>query len=50
VCGCVPLAMIAGWRRWSIDEALDGLSVQRWALAVAGLGIALWIIRLANAF
>jgi len=50
VCACVPLAMIAGWRRWSVDDVLEGLSIQRWALAVAGFGLALWIVRLANAF
>jgi hypothetical protein len=50
VCACVPLAMIAGWRRWSIDEVVDGLSIQRWALAVAGFAIALWVVRLADAF
>ena len=50
VCACVPIAAIAGWHRWSLDAVLERFAVHRWALAVAGCGVAVWALRLASAF
>lgn len=49
VCGCVPLSILAGWRGWSVDTVLRRFAIGRWALAVAGCGVALWVVRLAEA-
>lgn len=49
VCACLPLGVLAGWRRWSVDSVLHRFALGRWALAVAGCGVALWVVRLANA-
>ena len=49
-CACVPLGMIAGWRRWPVDDAIERFALGRWALAVAGCGVVLWVVRLADAF
>jgi len=46
---CVPLGLIAGWHRWSVDAVVERFAIGRWALAVAGCGVALWIVRLTNA-
>lgn len=49
VAACVPLGLLAGWRRWSVDSVVDRLAVGRLALGIAGSGIALWVVRLASA-
>jgi hypothetical protein len=45
----VPLGIFAGWRRWSVDTVLQRFASGRCALVVAGCGVALWVVRLANA-
>lgn len=49
VLASVPLTILAGWRRWSVDSVLQRFGIGRWALGVAGCGVALWVVRLANA-
>jgi hypothetical protein len=50
VCASVPVGIVAGWRRWSVDSVLERFAIGRWALAVAGCGLVLWVVRLADAF
>jgi hypothetical protein len=49
VSACVPLAVLAGWRRWSVDSVLHRFAIGRLALGIAGCGVALWVVRLASA-
>ncbi len=49
VCAALPLALLGVSRGWSVDEVLERFSIGRWALAVAGGGVAMWVARLAAA-
>ncbi len=48
-CACIPLGVIAGWRRWSVDAVLERFAIGRLALTVAGCGVLLWVVRLVDA-
>ncbi len=50
VCASIPLGLMAGWRRWSVDAVLERFALSRWALALAGCGVLLWVVRLTKAF
>jgi hypothetical protein len=49
VCATVPLGILAGARGWSFATMRGRLSLDRWALAIAGCGIVLWVVRFALA-
>jgi hypothetical protein len=49
VSACVPLGVLAAWRRWSVDSVLQRFAIGRLALGVAGCGVAVWVVRLASA-
>ena len=49
VCACIPLSVVAAVRDWSLDAVFERFAVGRWALAVAGCGVVLWVARLATA-
>lgn len=49
VCACVPLGLTAALRGWSFSEVIDRFGLNRWALAVAGCGILVWVVRFAVA-
>ena len=48
VCACVPLSLTAALRNWSVDTVLERFAVGRWALAVAGCAVVLWVARAAT--
>lgn len=50
VCCGLPLAVIAALRGWSFDEVIQRFALSRWALAVAGCAVVLWVVRMASAF
>jgi len=49
VCACVPLGVIAALRGWSVDAVIERWALDRWALALAGCAIVVWVMRLAAA-
>ncbi len=49
VCATVPISILALVRGWSFATVIDRLSLDRWALAVAGCGVVLWVVRFASA-
>ena len=49
VCATVPLSIAGALRGWSLDTLFERFFLGRWALAVAGCGVALWAARLADA-
>lgn len=49
VSSCIPLGLAAALRSWSIGEVVDRFGLNRWALAVAGCAIVVWVVRFAIA-
>lgn len=49
VSACIPLGLAAALRSWSIGEVVDRFGLNRWALAVAGCAIVVWVVRFAVA-
>lgn len=49
VCAAVPIGILAAVRSWSFALVIERLSLNRWALAVAGCGVVVWVIRFASA-
>lgn len=49
VCAMIPVSVLAAVRRWSFASVVERLSLNRWALAVAGCGVAVWVVRFASA-
>jgi hypothetical protein len=49
VCAAIPISLLGALRGWSVDEVLQRLAIGRWALAVAGCGVVMWLVRLAAA-
>jgi len=49
VCLCVPLAVTAALRDWSLDAVIERFSLNRWALALAACAIVVWVARFAAA-
>ena len=49
VCACIPLGVTAALRSWSPGEVIDRFRLNRWALAVAGCAIVVWVARFAVA-
>lgn len=45
----VPIGLVAGLRGWSLDSMVERFGVGRWALAVTACGVALWVVRIADA-
>jgi hypothetical protein len=50
VCASIPLGILAAVRSWSLDVLIERFALNRWALAVAGCAVAVWVVRLAEAF
>jgi hypothetical protein len=50
VCSCIPLGVVAGLRRWSLDAVIERFALNRWALALAGCAVVVWVVRFASAF
>jgi hypothetical protein len=50
VCASIPLGILAAVRGWSVDVLIERFALNRWALAVAGCAVAMWVVRLAEAF
>ncbi len=50
VCATVPMGILAVARGWSFAAVINRLLLDRWALAVAGCGVVLWVVRFASAF
>ena len=50
VCCCVPLGLIAATRGWSLDSIIERFALGRWALAMAGCAVVLWVVRFAAVF
>ncbi|MDH4282303.1 MAG: DUF2752 domain-containing protein [Myxococcales bacterium] len=50
VCCCVPMSVTAALRGWSVDAVIQRFALSRWALAVAGCAVVVWVVRLAAAF
>ena len=46
-CACIPLGVTAAVRSWSVDAVLRRVAIGRWALAVAGCAVILWVARFA---
>lgn len=49
VCACIPLGVTAALRGWSLDLAVERFALNRWALAVAGCALVVWVVRFAAA-
>ncbi|MDH3727015.1 MAG: DUF2752 domain-containing protein [Myxococcales bacterium] len=49
VCATIPISVLAIVRGWSFAAVVDRLSLDRWALATAGYGVVLWVVRFAAA-
>lgn len=49
VCSCVPLGLTAALRGWSFDAVIERFALNRWALALAGCAIVVWVARFAAA-
>lgn len=49
VCACIPLGVTAALRSWSLGDVVDRFGLNRWALAVAGCAIVVWVVRFAVA-
>jgi hypothetical protein len=49
VCFCIPLGVTAALRGWSLDAAVERFALNRWALALAGCAVAVWVVRFAAA-
>ncbi len=49
VCACVPLGAAAALRGWSLDEVVQRFELNRWALALAGCAVVVWVARFAVA-
>ena len=49
VCACVPLGVAAAWRGWSLDDVVERFGLNRWALALAGCAVVVWVVRFAAA-
>lgn len=50
VCCCVPLGVLAAARGWSFDSIVERFALGRWALAMAGSAVVLWVVRFAALF
>ena len=48
-CATVPFGILGVVRGWSFAAVIGRLSLDRWALAVAGCGVVLWVVRFASA-
>jgi hypothetical protein len=46
----IPLGLVAALRGWSLDSVLQRFALHRWALALAGCAVVLWVVRIAEAF
>jgi hypothetical protein len=49
VCFCIPLGVTAALRGWSLDATVERFALNRWALALAGCAVAVWVVRFAAA-
>jgi hypothetical protein len=49
VCAVIPISVVAIFRGWSFTSVVDALSLDRWAIAVAGCGVVVWVVRLTSA-
>ena len=49
VCACIPLGVAAALRGWSLDAVVERFALNRWALALAGCAVVLWVTRFAAA-
>jgi len=49
VCFGIPLGVTGALRAWSLDAAVDRFALNRWALALAGGAVAVWVVRFAAA-
>jgi hypothetical protein len=49
VCFCVPLAVVAAVRDWSLDAVIERFALNRWALVLAGCAVVVWVVRFAAA-
>ena len=49
-CCCVPLGVLAALRAWSFDSIVERFALARWALAIAGCAVMLWVVRFAAVF
>lgn len=49
VCACIPLGVTAALRGWSFDEVIERFRLNRWALALAGCAVLVWVVRFAVA-
>ena len=49
VCACIPLGAAAALRGWSLDAVIDRFALNRWALALAGCAVVVWVVRFASA-
>jgi hypothetical protein len=49
VCACIPLGVVAALRGWSLDTVIERFALNRWALALAGCAVVVWVVRLASA-
>ena len=49
VCATIPISVLAVVRGWSFAAVVDRLSLNRWALAVAGCGVVVCVVRFASA-
>ena len=47
VCFCIPLGVTAALRGWSLDAAVKRFALHRWALALAGAAVVVWVVRFA---
>ena len=50
VCSAIPFSVVGALHGWSLDSLFERLALGRWALAVAGSSVALWVVRLVAAF
>jgi len=48
-CSGIPLGMAAALRGWSLDDVIERFALNRWALALAGCAVVVWVVRLAAA-
>jgi len=48
VCASIPFGVVAVLRNWTFDSVFDRIAIGRWALAVAGCALAVWVARIAT--
>jgi hypothetical protein len=44
------MSVTAALRGWPVDAVIQRFALSRWALAVAGCAVVVWVVRLAAAF